>query len=450
MNRYLVSLIIIVNYIFINAQEKAPENLIIDRVIAVVGNQSILQSEIEEQYFQMQARGMQTKEDQKCLIFEQLLFQKLLLVQAQIDSVEVSDKEVEAEIEGRIMNIERQLAPTKIEDYFGKSVGEIKESFVDLVQEQLTAKKMEKEITKDVKITPSEVKKYFNNVPKDSLPILDATYELAQIVRKPVMSAAEKQAQRDKLNGIRDRIVNKGEDFRTLAVLYSDDPGSARNGGLMSGVSRGDLVPEFAAAAFNLEMDEVSDIVDTEFGIHIIKLVGRQGDKIDFRHILLMPSVSAISKTRAREELDSIANVIRTDTLTFEQAAIKYSDDEDSRLNGGKMVNPYTGDAQFEAKQIDPSINFALRNIKPGEISDAVEVKEPTGLPVYKIIYLIKATKAHTVNMKEDYQMIHNLALQQKEQEEVNKWIVDKIKDTYVKIEGNYKNCKFNFKGWSK
>jgi len=451
MKKYLINLILLSSYLFVNAQdEKAPDNQVIDRVIAVVGNQSILQSEIEEGYFQQQARGMQTKANLKCELFEQLLFQKLLIVQAQIDSIEVLDKQVELDIDGRIEKYKAQLAPTSIEEYFGKSLSEIKESFFDVVHDQLVAQKMEGEITKDIKITPSEVKKHFNSFPKDSLPILDATFEFSQIVRKPTMTAAEKETQKAKLNAIRERIVKNGEDFKTLAVLYSDDPGSAKNGGLMSGISRGDLVPEFASAVFNLELDEVSEIVETEYGIHIIKLVGKQGDKVDFRHILLMPSLSSAAKIKAREELDSIANVIRTDTLTFEQAAIKFSDDEETRLNGGRKMNPYTGDAEFEAKQIDPSINFALRNLKVGEISDAFEAKEPTGMPTYMIIYLVKTTKAHTVNLKDDYQMVQNMALQQKKQDEMNKWVKEKLKDMYIKIEGTYKNCTFNFAGWNK
>ncbi len=451
MNKFLVGIIIFSIPFILNAQDqKAPENMVIDRVIAVVGSQSILQSEVEESYFQMLARGMQTKSNQKCIILEDLLFQKLLLVQAAIDSIEISDKQVEAEIESDLDQYERQLAPTSLEEYFGKSRSEIKENFYDSKKDQLLADKMQSEIAKDVKITPSEVKKYFNAIPKDSLPILDATFEIAQIVKKPLMTAAEKQAQRDKLNGIRDRIVKNGEDFKTLAVLYSDDPGSAKNGGLMTGVSRGDLVPEFAQAVFNLEVDEVSDIVDTEYGIHVIKLVARNGDKVDFRHILFMPSVTSEAKYKAKERLDSIANIIRTDTLTFEQAAIKFSDDETTRLNGGNMVNRYTGDGEFQAKQIDPSINFVLRNMKVGEISDAFEAREETGLPTYKIIYLKRSKKAHTVNTKDDYQMIQNMALERKKQEEINKWVEDKIDDTYVKIDPAYKNCTLNFKGWNK
>jgi peptidyl-prolyl cis-trans isomerase SurA len=449
---FLVSLLFIVSATKVYAQDRnIQENQILDRVIAVVGNQIVLQSEVEEQFLQMQARGFTTQPDEKCKIFENLLFQKLLIVQAQIDSIEVTDKQVESEIEGRINQFISQIgSPEALEEYFGKSIAEIKESFFDPVKDQLIAQKMQAEITKDTKITPSEVKKFFAEIPSDSLPIVEATYEFAQIVKKPQMSADEKKAYWDRLKEIRDRIVIKGEDFKTLAVLYSDDPGSARNGGLMTGVGRGDLVPEFSAAAFNLEIDEVSNIVETEYGIHIIKLIARYGDKVDFRHILLMPKYSVTSRLKAKEFLDSIAHVIRTDTLTFEQAATKFSDDETTRLNGGVMVNPYTGTSSFETKQIEPALNYILKDLNIGEISEAFEAKEQTGQSSYKILYLKNHIKAHTMNMKDDYQQIQEMALNHKKQTEVERWVKEKQNDIYIKIEGDKRNCKFDFPGWLK
>jgi len=455
MNKLILSLLMLAFCLIqssVYAQKpNTPEEKILDRVIAVVGNQVVMLSEVEEQYFQMQARGMYPKENQKCQIFEDLLFQKMLIVQAQIDSVEVTEKQVEAEVDNRIAQFVRQIGSEKaLEEYFGKSIAEIKESFKDPIRDQLIARRMQGEITVDIKITPSEVKKYFAEIPKDSLPIIDATFEMAQIEKKPIMTEEEKKAQREKLNGMRKRIVDNGESFKTLAVLYSEDPGSARNGGLMSGVSRGDLVPEFASAVFSLELNEVSEIVDTEYGIHIIKLIDKQGDRVDFRHILLMPQVSSLAKIKAKEYLDSIANVIRTDTLTFAQAALKFSDDEDSRLGGGKMINPYTGTGQFEAKQIDPSINFALRNLKVGEISDAFEAKNRTGQSTFKVLFLEKKTKAHTVNMKDDYQMIQDMALAKKKEDQIERWVKERQKETYIKLVGKYKDCDFNFPGWIK
>jgi peptidyl-prolyl cis-trans isomerase SurA len=427
-----------------------PENQILDRIVAVVGNQIVLQSEVEEQYLQMQARGLSMSSNQKCEIFEQLLFQKLLVVQAQIDSVEVTDKQVEAEINDRLEKFIRQAgSPEALEEYFGKSITEIKESFYDPVKDQLIASKMQGEITKDLKITPSEVKKFFASMNPDSLPIVEATYEFAQIVKKPQMTDEEKKMQRNKLSEIKTRILN-GDDFKTMAILYSDDPGSAKNGGLMTGVSRGDLVPEFASAAFNLEIGEISDIVETEYGIHIIKLEGRHGDRVDFRHILLIPRISSQAKLQAKNYLDSLANVIRTDTLTFAQAAILYSEDETTRLNGGLRVNPYNGTTSFEAKYIEPAVTYVLRDLKTGEISEPFESKEETGIGVYKILLLKNYIKEHTLNMKDDYQLIQDMAMDDKKQKEVLRWVRDKQKDMYIKIEGQFRNCTFDFPDWLK
>jgi peptidyl-prolyl cis-trans isomerase SurA len=446
-----ITLFSTVSLTFVKAQgENLPENQILDRIVAVVGNQIVLQSEIDEQYLQMQARGMRTAESDKCEIFEQLLFQKLLIVQAQIDSVEVTDKQVESEIDSRLnMYIRQAGGPDELEAYFGKSIPEIKVSFFDPIKDQLIAKKMQDQITKDLKITPSEVKKFFSEIPKDSLPIIDATFEFSQIVKKPQMTAEEKKAQHDKLTEIRNRIL-KGEDFKTLAVLYSDDPGSARNGGLMSGVSRSDLLPEFASSVFNLEIDEISDIVETEAGIHIIKLIARHGDKVDFRHILLIPKISTVAKMAAKKYLDSIANVIRTDTLKFSQAAVLYSDDETTRLNGGQLVNQNTGTASFTAKEIEPSMTYVLKDLKTGEISDAFEATDQSGISSFKIVYLKNHIDAHTLNMKDDYQSIQDMALNNKKDKEIKRWVKEKQIDTYIKIVGSNRNCKFDFPGWLK
>jgi peptidyl-prolyl cis-trans isomerase SurA len=452
--QFLILIFCILGTANLSVSKAQPSNVseekIIDRVIAVVGNQVVLQSEIEEQFLQIQARGMRTDPNQKCEIFEQILFQKLLIVQAQIDSVEVTDKQVESEINGRLESYIRQAGgPEELEKYFGKSIPEIRVSFFDPVKDQLIANKMQAEITKDTKITPSEVKKFFAAIPQDSLPVIEASYEFAQISKKPQMSDDDKKAQREKLSGIKNRITN-GEDFKTLAVLYSDDPGSSRNGGLMTGVSRSDLVPEFASVVFNMEIGEISDIVETEYGQHIIKLEGRQGDKVDFRHILLMPKISSSEKLKAKNFLDSISNVIRTDTLKFAQAAILYSDDETTRLNGGEMVNPNTGTASFSVKDIEPSITYILKTLKPGEISDAFEPNDQSGKSTFKIIYLKNFVKAHTLNMKDDYQLIQDMALSDKKEKEIKRWVEEKQSEIFIKIEGMYKKCTFNFPGWLK
>lgn len=455
MNKFLVFLLTIATCLIqlsLKAQEKnnVPSDKILDKVVAVVGNKMILLSEVEEVYFQQKARGMRIQENEKCRIFEEALFEKMLVVQAQIDSIEVTEKEVEATVDGKLNDVLKQFKTQEaIEEYFGKKLVEIKESFKSPVHDQLLAQKMQREITADIKITPSEVKKFFNELPKDSLPLIDATYEISQIVRKPKISDEEIKTLKNKLNGLRDRIVNKGESFKTLAVLYSQDPGTARTGGLMSNVNKGTLVPEFSSVVFNLEVGEVSEIFETEFGYHIAKLEARHGDLADFRHILMVPQASADAKYKAKLELDSIANVIRTDTLTFKQAALKFSDDEDTKLNGGEKINPYTGTNKFEAKHIDPSINFALRKIKVGEISEAFEGRSGSST-AFMIILLKKHSKAHTVNMNDDYQLIQDMALNNKKQEAMDKWLVEKQKTTYIKLEDDFKDCKFNYPGWIK
>ncbi len=375
----------------------------------------------------------------------------MLINQAEIDTVEITEKLVIAEVDGRIQEFVKQIgSESALEDYFGKSLPEIKESFMAPVHDQLLAQKMQAEITKDIKITPSEVKKFFQNVPKDSLPMIDAIYEISQIEKKPEMTKEEQKLQRKKLNDIRSRIVDKGEKFETLAVLYSEDPATASNGGLMKDASRGNLVSEFASVVFSLEEGEVSDIVQTEYGIHIIKLEKKHGNKVDFRHILLTPKVSSQANVEAKEFLDSIANVIRTDTLTFEQAAMLFSDDEKSRLNGGIMINPYTGTSQFEAKHIEPSVNYTLKNINTGEISNAFAAKSRSGQISYKIILLKKKTKAHTVNIKDDYQMIQSMALNDKKEKSIQEWVGDVVDKTFIKIDDKYSKCKFTMTDWTK
>jgi len=448
MNKLFLTLLLPIFFsanVLIKAQPR-----VIDKIVAVVGDKVVLKSEIEEQYLQMQAQGLVTNKNQKCEIFEQILFQKLLVVQAKIDSIEVSEKRVIAEIDNRIASFIQKIgSKEKLEEYFGKNVLEIKEDFKPIIREQIIAQKMQMEITKDVKVIPSDVRQFFKKIPTDSLPMIDAQYEIARIVKKPEISKEEKDRVKEKLNKLRERILS-GENFKTLAVLYSEDKSSAKNGGELGFVNKADLVTEFSTAAFELEKNEVSEIVETEFGYHIIKPIERKGNRINVRHILLIPKVSSEGKYKAEQELDSIAKVIRTDTLTFEQAAIKFSDDKDTRNNGGLMINPYTGTSKFKIKQIEPSVNFALKNLKVGQISAPFQASNRGPSNEFVIIYLKSKIDAHKVNMKDDYQMIQEMAENDKKQKVINDWIKDIQSKTYIKIEEDYKQCKFNFPGWLK
>ena len=447
---FRIKIITLVFFIFSALGVKAQNDSIIDNVIAVVGNEVVLKSEVEEQLMQMKARGMYGEGNERCKVFEQLLFQKLLVTQAKLDSVEVTESQVDDEIERRLQGFIREIGgEQQLEDYFGKSILEIKQDFKPIVREQLLAQRMQQEITSDVKITPSEVKDFFKSIPADSLPIVNATYEIAQIVIEPKITKQERDMVKQKLEKLRQRILN-GENFATLAVLYSDDKASARNGGELGFINKGDLVKEFAAVAYSLDEGEISEIVETEFGYHIIQLIEKRGSQVNVRHILMIPKVSADAKFRAKQKLDSIARLIRLDSLTFGEAAMRFSEDENTRKNEGLMVNPYTGTSKFEVQQIDPATNYALRDLKVGEISNPFEAQNEKGKTVYKIIYKKSESKAHTINLNDDYQQVQDMALANKKQKVIAEWVAKRQKETYMRIDDEYKKCKFDFPNWIK
>jgi peptidyl-prolyl cis-trans isomerase SurA len=309
---------------------------------------------------------------------------------------------------------------------------------------------MQSKIATDVRVSPAEVKKFYSDIPKDSLPLIPTEYELLQIVKFPIVTREEKNKIKDRLNELRERIV-KGEKFSTLAILYSEDVVSAKNGGELGLTNKSDLVPEFSAVAFNLQPGEVSKVVETEFGFHIIQLIERKGDQINVRHILMTPKTSASARAKTKFFLDSLSTKIRLDTLKFSQAALLYSEDENTRNNGGLMVNPYTGDSKFETKYLDPATNYVLKNssLKVGEISEPIDTKEKAK-DAYKIILLKSKTEAHVANLEKDYKKIQDMALEKKKSELVDNWVKNKQKETYIHLDNSYKNCSFRFKNWLK
>ncbi len=425
------------------------QDKVIDQVVAVVGGNIILQSDIEEQYLQAIAQGVDYDGDLKCQIFEDLMYQKLLLNQAIIDSVEVTDNEVEQRLESRLgMMISQIGSEQALEEYFSRSIVEIKQDLREMLRDQLLTQKMQSNITQDIKITPSEVRKFFKNIHQDSIPLVNSEVEMAEIMVKPKIRAEEIEKVKEKLNGFLER-VKSGDKFSTLAVLYSEDPGSAKGGGELGYISRTDLVPEFAAVAFNLtEPNEVSKIVETEFGFHIIQLIDRKGERINVRHILLSPKISYEEKQRTINLLDSVANEIRSGAISFSDAAKKYSDDEASKDGGGLIMNPRTGTSSFETDEIDRFLYYAIKDLKVNEISDPVESKDERNKTIYKLVKLKNRTEAHEANLKQDYQFIQKVALAQKQDKAIDSWTKNKQKQTYVKINGSYRNCPFNYKGW--
>ncbi len=423
-----------------------PQEEVIDEVVAVVGSKIILLSDIENQYLQYRMQGnISGGGSVRCQILENLLFQKLLLNQAEIDSVEVTSDQVEDEMDNKLRYYIRQFgSKEKFEEFYKKSVEEFKEELRDITRDQLMVQMMQYQITKDVKVTPSEVKSFFNRMPSDSLPLINSEYEIAQIVKNPPVSDEEKERIKQKLTDLRNRII-KGESFSAMAILYSEDPGSAKKGGELGSYGRGELYPEFEAVAFRLKNKEVSEIVETEAGYHILQLIERKGDYVNVRHILLQPKVSPEDLAKAQKILLSVKSQIEHDSISFEDAAKKYSDDP-NKNNGGYMINPNTGTTKFEADEIDPSVFFVIDKLEVGDVSEPAAMKTEDGKQAYRLIMLKKRTEPHRADIKDDYDRIQNWALEEKQSKVIKKWINKNASRTYININENYKNCDFQNK----
>lgn len=427
------------------------QEMVIDQVVAVVGKNIILESDIQNQYLNMQYQSGSLKGSafqMRCDILEEQLYQKLMVAQAEFDSITVNEGQVESELDRRLgMFINQFGSQEKMEEYYDKTLNEIKVELHDIIQEQLLAQQVQQEIVASVTVTPSEIKNFYKSMPKDSIPLIKTEFEIAQIVKKPPVSIEEKIRVKEQLQELRARIL-AGENFSTLAILYSEDPGSAKNGGELGFYGRGQLYPEFEAVAYKLKDGEVSEIVETEAGYHIIQLIERKGDYINVRHILLIPKVSPYDLMIARNELDSIATLIRNDSITFERAVEKFSDADDKN-SGGVLINPYTGSIKFEPEQLDAQVSFSIEKMTVGTISNPVPMKTEDQKDAYRILKLVEKTPPHRANLEEDYSKIQDWALQQKQMEAINKWIDEKAKETYVRIIDSYQDCKLKH-NWSK
>ena len=427
------------------------QDTIVDGIVAVVGGNVVLKSDIESQYLQLRAQGVikGSPAKVKCQILDKLLYMKLLLHQGQVDSIKVTDAQVEGEMDRRMRYFISQAgSPEKLEDYYGKSLLEIKNELKEIIREQMLTEQEEAKITKDITITPSEVKAFYKKIDKDSIPLINAEFEIGVIIKQPLIGLEEKQIVINKLKGFKDRIA-KGDEFATLAVLYSEDPGSAKQGGELGMFKRGDMRPEFEAASFKLKTaGEVSDIVETEDGFHIIQLIERRGEYINVRHILLQPQVSIANLNKAKVTLDSVALLITTKKLKFEDAVIRYSDDP-SKNNGGLLVNNASGTTRFEASQLsqlDPKVFFIVDKLKIGEISAPVLMKTERGKQEYRIYYLKDRTNPHRANIENDYARIQQMALDKKKDKVINNWVIQKMPGTYIRISDQYVNCEFTRK----
>ncbi len=412
---------------------------VIDRIVAQLGEEIILLSDIQNRRLDIIQEGGKMDATTDCSILEEMLFEKLLITQAQLDSIEIPDDYVNAEMENRIRYIAQQIGSIEeLEKFYGKSVAQIKAEFFTLIKKRMMAERMRDMITESVLITPNEVKLFYNNLPKDSLPYINAKISVAQIVLYPQITEDDKAKRKKELELRRKQIADGERTFDGVALLESDDPGSRIQGGDLGWNSRGSMVPEFEAELFKLEKNGISPVFETMYGFHIVQLLERKGDNYHCRHILFMPKVNDKALMKAATSIDSLYKAIKKGTITFEDAAIQYSQDEYSKQNGGKIVNPYTGDYFWDIQninEIDPQMSTLINSMRIGDYSQPAlydnMMEQKKGV---RIVKLIDRTKPHIANLKDDYQLIQMAALNEKKQVVIDQWVKSKIEGIFVRI----------------
>lgn len=462
--RILVILVSLVSLVSLVKAQTDSLGTIVDEVIWVVGDEAIFKSDVEGMRLQGQQEGMRWKGDPDCSIPEQIAVQKLYLNQAIIDSVEVTDSEVAQGVEEYIENMISMIGSReKLEEYQGKSLSQIRSELRDSYRERKLVQGMQRKLVEDILVTPAEVRRYFKDMPLDSIPFVPTEVEVQIITQQPRVEQEEINRVKERLREFTDRI-NKGEtSFQALARLYSQD-GSARNGGELGFTGRAGWVPEFANVAFNLtDPKRVSKIVETEFGFHIIQLIDKRGDKVNVRHILLKPEISEEAIQKSYNRLDSVANDVRAgtvpvalkpyfkgETFSFEDAVAIYSDDKDTRNNNGLMVNVTQEGrtSRFKMADLPQEVAKVVDGLQVGEVSKPFEMMNERGKKVCAIVKLKSRTEGHKATITEDFQILKNLVLEKRREEKLHQWVVNRIKSTYVRINERYRDCQFEYEGW--
>jgi len=421
---------------------------VIDKVIAVVGEKIVLSSDIEEQIDQMTLSDMAVNENTRCEILEDQMYQKLFIERAKADSITVSPEMVEQELNRRLRFFISQIgSEEELVRFYGKTIDQIKEDFKDEVEDILLVQQMQQSVVGETKVSPVEVREFYASIPKDSIPYINSEVTMAQIVRMPPINNEEKENIKTRLRDFKKRVEG-GESFGTLAYLYSQDPGSAMKNGELGFLDRTELVPEFANVAMSLQPGEVSDVVETQFGYHIIQMIERKGDRLNVRHILLIPQVSPLDLQKAKVYLDSLREqIVSIDSLTFSKAAIDYSDDKDTRMNGGEMINPTDATNRFDVEslgQIDRSLLFSVQKMKVGDMSQPELFQMQDGKKAYRLLKLIEMTEPHEANLVDDYNRIQESAVRMKENQKLEDWIQRYKHSAYVWVDDQYKECPFN------
>lgn len=444
--RYLSLFVLLFLVSYVSAQKN-----VVDKIVAIVGEEIVLKSDIENQLLHEQSQSIiNSTTDARARIFENLLVQKLLVAQAKIDSVTVTDTEVENALNSQLDQYVHHIGSReRLETYFGKSYEDIKNEMRAPLREQMITQQMQSKIVNNVRVTPSEVRYFYRKFNKDSLPDVPDKYEIQQIVVKPRISDVEKERIRNRLREFRENILEGKQTFNTLAVLYSEDPGSAAKGGELGYQSKNDLAPEFAEAAFSLKPGKVSKIIETEFGFHILQYIDRQGDKVNVRHILLRPRISETEREEAIQHLDSVLMYINDKEVTFEQAAYLFSMDKKTKNNGGLIFNEEDADSKLPKEFIQGEMARQVNTLKVGEISAPFLDQTRTG-EEYKIIKIKAYYPSHTANLDDDWLSFENGLKSKKQQEVLDKWIKEKQENTYIHIDDEFKNMKFHYDGWFK
>lgn len=451
MKRNLQKLIVLLSLVIISFNGMAQQDSIyvLDNVIAIVGDEIILKSELEEAKIQYRQEGFRMEGNQDCFILGSLLTEKVFLHQARLDTIEVNDGMIEGELNRRIAMFSQQIGSEEaLEEYFGKSIREIKDDFREPMRNQMTIQEVQNIITMDVNVTPSDVQDYFNTIPSDSLPLLNMQVEFAQIVIFPKDNPKEVESVKQRLRGFIQE-VREGEDFATLAVLYSDDPGSASKGGDLGMVPRGTMVSEFDEVAFQLSNGELSGVFETEFGYHIMQMIERRGEQYHARHILLKPNVTSADMLEAKNKLLEIKESLKGDTLDWFTAVLKYSQDEKSYNNEGIVVNLMTGTPRFELSQLDPQAYVAIEKMELDQVEGPILYQTREGKEGYRLIKLIKKIEAHRANLKDDYQILQESSTARAKQDATLIWLENKINETYIHIGKEYQHCEWDL-NWNK
>lgn len=422
------------------------QDKLIDKVIAVVGDHAILMSEVEAQKLQAYQQGTKITKQMSCTILEDLMLEKLLLHQAELDSIEIGEAQVNAELDQRIQYFASQMpnGVADLEKFYEKSIQEIKDEFYVQIENRMKVQQMQQSITSNVSISPKEVAAFYNSFPIDSVPLVGSQLQLAQIILNPKITEAEKKAVKEELKDLRDKIVKGTLSFSSAAKFYSCDKGSAENGGDFGWVGRGQFVPEFEAMAYNTPIDSVSPIFETQYGYHILRIEKRRGEQFYGRHILLCLKPSFEQLGLCKKRLDSIRTEIKNGSITFEEAVLKFSDDEFTKGTQGIVYNQNTGTSFLDIQDIDPVTFQHVDPLEIGEMSKSFLFETFDGQS-YKMVKLLAKTDPHRANLNDDYQLIQQFAEQNKQNDMLVDWVNKKLGDIYIRLDEEYKSCEFRF-----